>query len=103
LTKLRDSSHHRLMTIETINTVEPKDITAIEFACKACGAKTVRKIDDRLTVPIKCGNCSDTWLIADGAEVQALREFIKQLESYGKNGSRSKYVLRFQVPNGEND
>jgi hypothetical protein len=30
------------MTVETVTTIELKDLSAVEFDCKRCGAKTVR-------------------------------------------------------------
>lgn len=59
------------MTIETVSAVQPKDIAAVEFECKNCGAKTVRKLDGKLRVPLACGNCTTTpWFIQDSQKLQ---------------------------------
>jgi predicted RNA-binding Zn-ribbon protein involved in translation (DUF1610 family) len=86
-----------VMTIETINTIEPRDITAVEFSCKACGAKMIRKIDAKFNTPIKCGNCPSVWFIAGRPEILEMDDFIRMLERYSKN--EFPYILRLQVPN----
>jgi len=87
------------VTRETRSTIEPKDITAIEFECKECGTKTLRKLDKKLQIPSACGNCSASWFIDGRPEHNELAVFCAKLEHYGKSGF--PYVLRFQVPGSE--
>jgi predicted RNA-binding Zn-ribbon protein involved in translation (DUF1610 family) len=90
------------MTTETRTSIEPKDISAVEFECRKCGTKTIRKIDNNFTTPITCGNCSDVWIVNNNSpEAQELTGFIRMLEYYSKHEFR--YALRFQIPTGDNE
>jgi predicted RNA-binding Zn-ribbon protein involved in translation (DUF1610 family) len=88
------------MTVETSTSIEPKDITAVEFECRNCGTKTIRKIDAKFKTPIICGNCSDVWSIDGNPDMRQLAEFLRMLEHYSKYDLR--YILRFQVPHERN-
>lgn len=87
------------MTIDTRTSIEPKDITAAEFECRSCGAKTIRKIDDKFRTPISCGNCGDIWMIGGNPDEKWFTEFIRSLEHFSLEQFR--YILRFQVPTGD--
>lgn len=87
------------MTVETRTSIEPKDIAAVEFECKSCGTKTIRKIDAKFTTPMICGNCSDVWFIQGGPEADEMANFLRMLRHYGNHEFR--YVLRFQVPTAD--
>jgi hypothetical protein len=83
------------MTIDMSRTVEPQDIDSIELECRHCHAKTVRKLDDKLTVPLGCGNCSKNWFLQDSRDIQDLRDIFRALQSYRVEDAR--YVLRFHL------
>src|SRR5258708_36709203 len=63
------------MTIETTTSIQPKDITAVEFECRKCGAKTIRKLNADFQPPGICGNCSELWFTDGSERHHELREF----------------------------
>ena len=63
------------MTIETTTSIQLKDITAVEFECRKCGAKTIRKLNADFQPPGICGNCSELWFTDGSERHHELREF----------------------------
>lgn len=84
------------MTVETTTTIELKDITAVEFVCKDCRAKTIRKLNDKLVIPTACNNCGKPWFIADGDEHKGILLLARKLQQYGQGEFN---YLRLQVAN----
>ena len=89
------------MTFEIRTSIEPRDITAVEFECKVCGTRTIRKINEKFSTPMMCGNCSAVWFIAGGPEADQVAQFLRILEHHSKHDF--PYVLRFHVPNMKED
>lgn len=84
------------MTIETRSTIELADIIAIEFECRDCRAKVVRKIDGFKNVPGFCGNCEKQWLIDGSQAHDNLYRFLVRLQELSK-ASGEPFLLRFEV------
>lgn len=85
------------MTVETRSSIELTDIVAFEMECNNCHARTIRPIKPQFDVPNKCGNCSAGWMMHGSAELNNLREFLTQLQSYIKTAPNQNFVLRFEV------
>jgi hypothetical protein len=83
------------MTIETRTTVELSDINAVEFECRKCGTKTVRKIDGNYVTPVACDNCKEQWFLGLGPESGELGHFIERIGYY--SGKGFPYLLRLQI------
>jgi predicted RNA-binding Zn-ribbon protein involved in translation (DUF1610 family) len=83
------------MTVETRTTIEPSDINAVEFECRGCGAKTIRKLDRKLQMPARCGNCGDEWFNPNRQEVHEVGIFLEQIAEYG--AGQYPYIMRFQL------
>ncbi|MGB8887391.1 MAG: hypothetical protein WCC87_11750 [Candidatus Korobacteraceae bacterium] len=85
------------MTIETRSSIELGDIVAFEMECSKCHARTIRKIVPQFDVPPKCGNCGAGWMMHGSAELNSLREFLTQLQSYIKTPPNQNFVMRLEV------
>jgi hypothetical protein len=81
------------MAIELKGIIELKDITGVEFLCKGCGHASIRKLDEKLRVPVVCGNCDLRWQINEGHEGEELLRFLREITA-----TKSRpYFLRFQI------
>lgn len=84
------------MTIETRCLIEPKDITAIEFQCRKCGARLVLGLDNLEQVPTSCAKCDTAFFIHSSQEHSRLHHFIQKIRDFAA-ASNEPYILRFQV------
>jgi len=82
------------MTIENRGTIEPKDVTAIEFECNKCHTKTVRPLNADLNVPGVCGNCQSQFMV-EGQEPNDLRILFNLL--IRQANAKQPYTLRFEI------
>jgi hypothetical protein len=64
------------MTLETRNTIELKDVVAIEYECAGCRAKTVRVLNDKHVIPLTCGNCNTPWFAQGSNEWRHLQDLV---------------------------
>jgi hypothetical protein len=85
------------MTIETRSSIELGDIVAFEMECSKCHARTIRKLQTIFDVPGKCGNCGGGWMMQGSSELNSLREFLTQMQSYIKTPPNQNFVLRLEV------
>jgi hypothetical protein len=83
------------MAIENTISIQLSDINAVEFECKKCGTKTVRKLDDEFQLPSACGNCSDSWFYDGSEKHHELRDFFARLRYQIKNAQ--PFNLRWHV------
>ena len=84
------------MTIETRGLIEPKDIVAIEFECRKCGARLVMALEGIQQVPTSCSRCDDTWVIHSSQEHGRLHHFVQKLKDFA-TATNDPYILRFEV------
>lgn len=85
------------MTIETKNTIELGDITAISYQCKNCKATTVRLLDDKHIVPGRCGNCAQAWLSDGSTEHNLLKMLLSVLREFPKSSVNQHVAIRLEV------
>lgn len=85
------------MTVETRRTIELQDVQALEYECKYCGAKTVRFLNEKHSIPATCGNCNATW-ISDGSPEHAdLVRFVRILMSFPKSTVNAHVRVKLDV------
>jgi hypothetical protein len=89
------------MTVETKMTLELNDVTAIEFECNACHARTTLSITNFRNPPMHCSLCQNPqqWFIGgdrDYSDIVALGRVIQ----WFSGAERPKgFVMRLHITN----
>ena len=84
------------MTIETRHLIELKDVQAIEFECRKCHAKIVRKLEGFKHPPVMCGNCETQLMIPGSREFGRLTEFLQTMDHLVKDEGEP-FTLRLEI------
>jgi hypothetical protein len=85
------------MTIEMRTSIELGDIASFEMECANCHARVIRQLADTFDVPPKCENCHAGWMMQGSQELNTLRQFLSQLQTYCKTAPNNNFVLRLEV------
>ena len=84
------------MTVETRTLFQLSDVEAVEFECRKCHAKVIRKISGFKSPPAVCGNCGEQWFVDGAQAVNELQYFLHQLERF-TDDEKEKFDLRLEV------
>ncbi len=84
------------MTRETRTTIEPNDITAVEFECRKCKARLVAKLDSLKDCPVFCPRCQEQWVIHNSDAHAKLHHFLQRMREYSE-AENEPYILRFTI------
>jgi hypothetical protein len=85
------------MTVETRTTIEPSDITAIEFECVKCHHRTVRSLKDWRNDPAACGNCGSVWSISSEGNVKMAKELVSLIRYFAELREGHPFVVRLEI------
>ena len=85
------------MTIEARIAVEPKDVVAVEYECRKCHARSVRRLEPEqvAAAPQVCGNCQGLYLVGASREAADLAACLNFLAHY--KSEDFPFILRFEV------
>lgn len=84
------------LPIEVRGLIEPKDINAVEFECRNCGARMVIALNKLHTVPTACSRCEKAWFLHSSPEHGRLHNFMLWLREYAE-ATDQPYLMRFEV------
>jgi hypothetical protein len=91
------------MTIETRTTIEPSDISAIEFECMTCHVKTMFPLIKFKNAPISCSSCDEgdrkQWFIPGSTDFSHMRALGETLQLFSGVGKPEAFVMRFHLTN----
>lgn len=85
------------MTIETRSTIGIGDITAIEYECLHCHCKTIRLLDDKHNVPLRCGNCSSNWFADGSREHREICRLLDVLRNFPESSVKTQVAVKFEI------
>lgn len=89
------------MTTETRTTIEPSDITAIEFECRKCHTRTIRLFNNWLQGPSECSNCGEQWMLPTSVDLENVKQLVALIRGFAngeKNGRPFKLRLELSKP-----
>ena len=91
------------MTIETRTTIEPSDISAIEFECTTCHARVAIPINKFKNAPLSCSSCNENeqkqWFIPGSTDYSHMRALGETIQLYSGIGKPESFVMRFHLTN----
>jgi hypothetical protein len=80
----KDCQERTEMTIETKTTIQPSDITTVEFECAECHSMISWPLAVAKNPPLKC-HCSDQpWLVVGNDTHKAIVDLIALLQRFSK-------------------
>jgi hypothetical protein len=84
------------MTIETKTTIEPRDITTLEFECNQCHSVNVLPLDVAATPPVQCPHCrKEQWMTLGGELYRALVDLVRTLQRFKNGSEKEPFAMRF--------
>jgi hypothetical protein len=84
------------MNLENRLLIELKDVEAVEFECRKCHGKIIRRIEGFKLPPITCGNCETQLLIPGSRECQELAAFLQRIAEIAKDEGEP-FSLKLQI------
>jgi DNA replicative helicase MCM subunit Mcm2 (Cdc46/Mcm family) len=93
------------MTVETRTSIEPSDVTAIEFECRICGTKIVLPIKSFDSPPISCSACKQhdrkQWLIPGSQDFADLNVLVHTVRVFSNTAKPNGFTLRLHLANSD--
>jgi hypothetical protein len=84
------------MTLENRLLIELKDVEAVEFECRKCRSKIIRRIEGFNLPPVICGNCNTQLLIPGSRECGELTAFLQRIAEIAKDEGEP-FSLKLQI------
>lgn len=86
------------MTTEERVLIDLSDIHALEFTCKACGAKTTRSPhSERQHIPSQCSGCNEEFLLPESVLDKAMRSLYRAIRDGARMTGEAPFRLQLVV------
>ena len=90
-------SGEKHITVETRSTIGLQDITAIEYECTNCHSKTLRLLDDKHNIPMRCGNCPSLWFAENSSEHRDLQLLVSVLRDFPRSSVNAHVAIKLEI------